>query len=344
MELTDRQLIKIAESIRGRLGVLKNQRYSDVQRLTQNVSSNLQQLQTIRQGLGKCIRSNWEGATAKLMSRLQRILHDLPYSIDETQRKIEASQIKMPSLRQLYEALRQVQEEFGRLEYNAEEETLSVFTEPIELEGIFLGDFEIQLQIPQLTQMQDGKIFRVIALDAHPATSNDVVTHPHVSDEYLCAGDASAPIQTALSGGRVCDFFMLVRSVLETYNPSSPYVSLNEWEGYPCYDCGYVVVGDDIYYCEGCDNSFCNECMSYCRCCDTSLCNGCMTSCSFCEEPVCDHCLKSCSECEEPVCSSCIEDDLCPTCKEKQENQEDDYEQNESEESTEGNQQQVAQV
>ena len=32
-------------------------------------------------------------------------------------------------------------------------------------------------------------------------------------------------------------------------------------------------------------------------------------------------------ECEEPVCSSCIDDDLCPTCKEKQENQEDENEQ-----------------
>ena len=332
MELTDRQLVKIAEKIRGRLNVSKTQRYSDVQRLTHNVSSNLEQLQMIQQRLGKCIHSNWDGAIAKLTAKLQRILHDLPYSINEAERKIEASQIKMPSLRQLYEALRQVQEEFGRLEYNAEEETLSVFTEPIELEGIFLGDFEIQLQIPQLAQMQDGKIFRVIALDAHPAATNDCVTHPHVSDEYLCAGDAGVPMQAAFANGRICDFFMLARSVLETYNPSSPYVALGEWDGIACYDCGYVVSGDDSYYCEACENSYCDECMSYCVSCDTSLCRGCLTSCQFCEEPCCQECLKSCSECEEPVCSSCIDDDLCPTCKEKQENQEDENETNESKE------------
>ena len=46
--------------------------------------------------------------------------------------------------------------------------------------------------------------------------------------------------------------------------------------------------------------------------------------CPVCEEPCCEECLKSCSECEEPLCLSCIEDDLCPTCKEKQENQEDE--------------------
>ena len=162
-QLTDRQLIKIAESIRGYLGVLKKQRYSDVCRLTQNVSSNLEQLQTIRQGLGKCIPLNWDGATAKLMSRLQRILHDLPYSIDETARKIESSQIKMPLLRQLYEDLRQVQEEFGRLEYNAEEETLSVFTEPIELEARVIealpnAMFRLEVQMGEKTHQLIGHI------------------------------------------------------------------------------------------------------------------------------------------------------------------------------------------
>ena len=63
----------------------------------------------------------------------------------------------------------------------------------------------------------------MIALDPHPAALNDAVTHPHVSDERLCTGDAGAAIQAALAAGRVFDFFTLVRSVLVTYNPESPY-------------------------------------------------------------------------------------------------------------------------
>jgi len=342
MELTEKQLVKIAESVRDQLKLLQNHRYREIQRLTKTINSYYEQLEVIHRGLGKSINKNWRAATVKLTANIQRIIRDAPYAINELEHAIKISHTQMPTPRQLYEDLKQVQEEFGRLEYNAEEETLSFFTEPIELEEIFLGDFEIQLQIAKIAEMKNNGYLRVIALDPHPAATNDCVTHPHVSDEYLCAGDASVSLQAALTNGRICDCFMLIRSVLETYNPSSPYVALSEWDGIACYNCGYVVSGDDTYYCEACDNSYCDECMSYCRCCDTSLCNGCMTSCPVCEEPCCEECLKSCSECEEPVCSSCIEDDLCPTCKERQENQEDENEQNKSEESTKGNQQQVA--
>jgi len=296
----------------------------------------------IRKALDKSICKNWEAAARKLTHNAQRIVRDIPYAVSELEHAIKNSQTKTPTLRELYEELRQVQVEFGRLQYNAEEEILSVFTDPIELERIFLGDFEVQLQITKVAEMKNNGYLRVIALDPHPAATNDGVTHPHVSDEYLCTGDASVPMQTALANGRVCDFFMLARSVLETYNPSSPYVSISDWEGYPCYDCGYVISGDDIYYCEGCDNSLCDECMSYCRCCDTSLCNGCLNSCPFCEESVCEECLQSCSECEELLCSSCIEDNLCPPCKEEMENQENEDEPIESEKTVKETQPQVA--
>ena len=342
MELTDRQLIRIAEKIRGCLAMLRNSRYIKAQQLIHNVNSNMEQLEMIRRGLCKTVRLKWNGATAKLTSNAQRILRDLPYSITEAERVIETSRIDVPTLRQVYEELNQSREEFGRLQYNPEADTLSVFTEAIELEGYFLGDFEIRLQIAKLAEMQEGSIFKVIALDPHPAATNDAVTHPHVSDEHLCTGDASAPIQTALSNGRICDVFMLIRSVLVTYNPSSPYVSLDDWEGVSCYECGYTASEDSSFYCEACENSFCDECMSYCRSCDTSLCQSCLTSCQFCEEPCCEECLQSCSECDEPVCSSCIEDNLCPTCKEEKENQPDENEPNETNEPTTARQQEVA--
>ena len=332
MELTDKQLVRIAETIRNQLRLVSINHYCEIQRLIYTVVSHQGQLEMIRKGLDKSVGRNWTSATKKLIANTDRIVRDIPYAVNELERATKNSHTQMPTPRQTYEDLKQVQEEFGRLQYNTEEQILSVFTDTIELEDIFLGDFELQLQIAKMAEMKNNGYLRVIALDPHPAATNDCITHPHVSDEYLCAGDASVPMQAALTNGRICDFFMLVRSVLETYNPSSPYVALNEWDGISCYDCGYVVSGDDSYYCEACDNSYCDECMSYCVSCDTSLCRGCLTSCQFCEEPCCQECLKVCSECEEPGCSSCIEDDLCPTCKEKQENQEDENETNESKE------------
>ncbi len=41
-------------------------------------------------------------------------------------------------------------------------------------------------------------------------------------------------IRTALEQGRLCDFFSLVRSILNTYSPDSPYVSLYDWCGVAC--------------------------------------------------------------------------------------------------------------
>jgi hypothetical protein len=47
-------------------------------------------------------------------------------------------------------------------------------------------------------------------MDPHPSSRNNEVTHPHVSGERLCAGDAGAAIEAAIASGRICDFFVLV--------------------------------------------------------------------------------------------------------------------------------------
>ena len=344
MELTEKLYVKIAETIRDKLKLLGNHRYREVQRLICSVNENMERLQMIRQGLDKCLCKDWNATAARLTANTQRIVRDIPNAINELEQVVKNSQAKTPTTREVYEELRQVREEFGRLEYDNDEQTLSVFTEPIELEDVFLGDFEIRLLIPQLAEMRNGNFLRVIALDPHPAATNECVTHPHVSDDCLCSGDAHVPIQTALANGRICDFFMLVGSVLKTYNPSSPYVSLSEWDGICCYDCGYVVSGDNIYYCEECENSFCDECMSYCHCCDNSMCQGCqgcLNSCQVCEESCCEDCLKTCSQCDESVCESCIENSLCPSCKEEMETK-DEKESTKPDESAQKSSQQVA--
>ena len=319
MDNSTKQMAKIAMMIQEQLRLLREHRLREVQRLIYVVCTDLDQLQTGRKCLEQCVHRGWHGAANKLTSRLEHKLHDIPYAAEQTLRMMNNFKIEPASLRHIFEELVQLQNEFGRIECNLQERTVSVFTDPIELESTFLGDFEIRLEIDKLGQLRDSNAFRIVALDPHPAATNDSVTHPHVSDEYLCAGDAGAALVQALSTGRICDAFLLVKSVLETYNSSSPYVALEDWYGIPCYECGYVADEENSYYCEGCDHVFCGECYSYCKSCETSFCASCLSECPVCEEPTCESCLSSCSECGESMCDSCLKEGICSSCKEEME-------------------------
>ena len=155
-----------------------------------------------------------------------------------------------------------------------------------------------------------------------------------MSDEQLCAGDASAPIHQALLGGRLCDFFTLVRSVLTHYNSNSPYVALDNWEGVACYECGYMIPGDEDYWCSGCEHRFCRECVTSCSQCEDYFCRGCLTECAACQELVCASCLSECPDCGRELCSNCLEDNECPCVEENEEtgeSEEDDDDQDDDE-------------
>lgn len=332
--MKDKKKLKIIQVMGDQLHLLHLFHIQESQRLLYQVINHLDRLHSNRRSLDHCLMRGWSAATGKLFEQVERTLRDLPYSVETTLHMIRQSQEQIPRWGSLLAELDQLEQEFDQVEYNTQELFLSVVTEAIELEGYYLGEFEIQLEISKLGQMKDTNVFRIIAQDPHPAATNDAVTHPHVSEEYLCAGDALVPMVQALAAGRICDAFMLVRSVLETYNSSSPYVSLDDWEGVSCYDCGYTVSGEDIYYCEHCDREFCSECFGYCSQCETSLCKGCLTTCPVCEEDRCENCMASCEACGESMCVSCLEDNLCPTCEEESEDPQD-----ESEEAIESEQQ-----
>jgi hypothetical protein len=219
----------------------------------------------------------------------------------------------------LIEELDALEGEFGDIDFDASKSTISVVTEPITLEDIYLGPFKIQLELSKLDHLYYSSPYFVIALEPNPATTDDSVTHPHVSSEKLCEGDGSAAIRAALEEGRICDFFTLVRSILNTYSPDSPYVSLDNWNGTACYDCGCTVTSEDSYYCEHCEHDYCGECSTYCRRCEETVCLGCSGQCSHCQEMLCRNCVSKCEECGELFCESCLKDDLCPNCREEQE-------------------------
>jgi hypothetical protein len=227
--------------------------------------------------------------------------------------------MKTPELSMLVEELKALQDEFGDIGFDKSTNTISVVTESITLEDVVLGAFSIQLELDNFRELHKERPYHVVALDPNPAATDDTVTHPHVRDERVCEGDGTAAIGVCLEQGRLTDFFTMVRSILTTYNPDSPYVALDSWDGTSCYDCGYTMSSDDAHYCSICKHDYCADCSTYCEQCRETACMCCSTQCLCCEDFVCDYCIGKCPECEDPYCQSCLEDDLCPNCKEEKE-------------------------
>ena len=200
---------------------------------------------------------------------------------------------------------------------------LSVVTEPIILEGMDLGRFEIALDVEGDPRRIWGS-YEVIALDPSPAASNPETTHPHVQTNQLCEGDGRSAIRRALREGRLLDFFVLVRQILRTYNAASAYVSLEHWSGVECRDCGELVGEDDRDYCEPCGTDICSNCSYTCAACGRGCCSECIETCSGCEERFCPGCLDPCAGCREPFCQECLTDEKCSSCRE--DDQEEDRE------------------
>jgi len=275
----------------------------------------------------------WYSAAEKIRSRINRNLTDFSHHLEQFRSTVNTDDIKLPKPGDIVAELLQIEQEFGELKFDPEAKTISVITESIILDGILFGAFEIRLFLKEIKKLAIESPFKIIALEPNPAGSDCDVTHPHVSHEKLCEGDGFIPIRKAIQQGRLNDFFTIIVQILQTYNPDSPYVSLDDWEGISCYDCGYTVDGDDCYYCEDCDHDYCSNCSTYCQICDTTICMGCSYECPACNQPVCRHCVAVCAACDETLCKDCIDEKgLCNNCQEQR--KEEEYEELEEETAT----------
>jgi hypothetical protein len=324
----DKITYRVAEKLREKILGLRDCKNGFLRHEIKELLDGSRRLESIRKQLDLCRRFSFASASTRVGDNLIYILRDIVFNCGEAQKLVSDRPLETHvSLRDIVSELTQLTEEFGKWDYKGREGTLSVTTEPVELEGTYLGPFEIRLHLDAIAELRRRPPYTVLALDPHPASSNDAITHPHVRDETLCEGEASAAIRAALQEGRICDLFLLVRSVLTTYNADSPYVRLEDWDGRPCSDCGCVVGGDDMYYCESCEEDVCSECVSCCSYCSSSLCQRCLETCPSCEERVCSDCRKSCASCGAACCKSCLEDGLCVSCHEEQEESDNETEQ-----------------
>ena len=193
--MNDRQRVRVALAIQQQLAMLRLRNYGRMQDGIEKVLTGLEELQSIRQKLATCGRQSWHAAARSLRDQAIRIVSHLPCTANETKWTLESTAVEVPSLRDLLAELTQLEAEFGEPGFNRDTCELSVITDRIELEGIDLGDFEIRLHVGNLGAGQFNSLLSVIALDPHPAASSRRVTHPHVNDEQLCAGETPAPLR-----------------------------------------------------------------------------------------------------------------------------------------------------
>jgi hypothetical protein len=274
--------------------------------------------------LSKARARGWHAAANRVYPEVSDALRHLQYAVNDAPAQPPHRRASMPpfTFRDAYEELMQLEREFAGVNVDVKDDTISAVTEPVELEGIYLGPFRIVLSLWRLAESRgDVSVFDVVALDPRPAVSSDGVTHPHVRDEQLCPGDATGPIMHALAEGRLSDAFMSIRSVLNTYNPASPYVRLEDWTGTACADCGHVVGEDDRYYCEECGDDYCGECYVGCDVCDRSSCRGCLEEDPDSGQRCCRSCRRRCDRCGRLVSADHFVEEvrLCPECDELRE-------------------------
>jgi hypothetical protein len=243
-------------------------------------------------------------------------------------------------LRHWLAEVRQLVDEFGEVEVRWNENVVRAVTEPITLRGIELGRFGIDFHWKRFESETGVRCFDIVALEPNPASGRDEIVHPHVNGRDLCAGDAEGPVHRALDDGRIVEAFLMIRSVLTTYNRSSPYVSLEAWEGSPCSDCGSRVRDDDRTACEGCDRDLCQSCSQLCERCHSPRCGHCLDACAVCEcsccsgcmmsapgeRRVCPSCFETCDGCGRSVPKDELEDDLCTQCVPEEDSDDEDEE------------------
>jgi hypothetical protein len=297
---------------------LASEHVDDLAFAATGVTHDLRALERLARLLAVTDSRGWRGAAATLRERLQAAAGRVQSGCAELRRPRAVP--PRPALAELLAELGQLHDEFEQVEVRPREGRICVRTDPITLEDVPLGAFSIELRLPRLATHLDASAFEVIAQDPNPAAGSSDSAHPHVSGSSLCAGEATVPIATALSEGRIADAFCLVSAVLHTYNPASAYVSLSDWNGVTCRDCGRSCHGDDVYYCDGCGSDYCDSCISCCDRCDRSLCLSCLDEDGEQGDRVCRHCRRNCRRCgtasdvtrlrlQRGLCDDCLADE-----------------------------------
>jgi hypothetical protein len=250
----------------------------------------------------------WRAASHSVASDLDYQLRRFSAELDSLRARLpqagDVSKISQPGA--IVGDLLALLQEFDTVEIDLKSKRISATTAEIELESVHLGAFRIVLHWERIGA---GRAYDVIAIEPNCPVGRSDVTHPHVEDHQLCEGAGAPAIRAALAGGRLLDFFVLVRQILETYNGNSAYVPLSDWSGnddVTCADCGCFTSSDESGCCERCDARVCTDCESSCQQCGRYVCSECRGQCAKCSESCCQSCLNEVPGRSGLVCDDCL--------------------------------------
>lgn len=269
----------------------------------------IEQLAALAQRARRASSIGWHGAVRRLHDQLRQQLRQVERAVTG----LRAAELAPLNHGELLAELVALTRDFDDVEHLPGPNLLCAVTPLIDLEGVALGRFRIELELGRLPQTN---CLRVVALDPHPAESDSSVTHPHVRDQRLCAGDGDAPLRQALAQRRLYDAYVLVRQILQSYGPDSAYVALDRWHGSRCEDCGASLPADESTYCQACETLVCFDCSSSCERCDRGFCGGCLSDCPSCGHTTCHNCQEACAACRREVCLDCRHPQDCELCHE----------------------------
>jgi len=208
------------------------------------------------------------------------------------------------SAAEIYRDLVALEAEFPAVSFDFENSRLKVQTEEIVLEGLPLGAFQFSWNWTQLGTDRD---LLVHALRPCRPYDRDDVTHPHISSDEFCVGEAAQPLECALGSGRLLDYFLILRQTLQTYNSESAFVEIPFWFQRRCQGCNDSLPRDDESFCSACQEILCSECLQHCSNCDDEACSSCLDYCPVCDRGFCPFCRPAGGLTKEQPCESCQE-------------------------------------
>lgn len=241
-------------------------------------------------------------------------LQDLACSIRVLAQPVEPVPNEVRPLQDLLDDLAKIRQDFGEYEFFRDEPMLAVSTPAITLKGLDLGRFRIELNVLPLGRRTNKNIYELRTLDLKCAASNGGVSHPHVLYGHLNAREFTEPIRDAKMAGRIADLFHLIVAALETYDPTTAYVKIDDWHKVFCNQCHQELPEGLRMFCEGCDEWCCQRCRLECPDCGKHVCQDCQSICPLCGKILCHTCITTCATCGASACQSCLQGGLCPGC------------------------------
>ncbi|MHA2069553.1 MAG: hypothetical protein ACXABY_34755 [Candidatus Thorarchaeota archaeon] len=123
------------------------------------------------------VNRGWFRSAEKIKARVNRNLCDFSYRLQQFKNLADSDEIKLPKLADIFADLLQIEDEFGELNFDRNAKTVSVITDPVILDGLALGTFEVRLLVDQIGKLYTKSPYEVIALEPNPAATDSNVTH-----------------------------------------------------------------------------------------------------------------------------------------------------------------------